>query len=133
MDGNDWVLIIGAIALAIERIYSVIKESKRNAETVERDRAVAKKVEEVRVETKHQTNEVKCALVESSSKSDAKLDTIHTLVNSQMGAQKRMLAITARAKADITHNPTDIAEAERAEDEYRKHETRQQTADEKNK
>jgi hypothetical protein len=39
----------------------------------------------------------------------------HTLVNSAMGAQLRLHAITARAKADITKDRADIVAAETAE------------------
>lgn len=60
---------------------------------------------------------------------DDQLKVIHALGNSQMGAQKRLLAVTARAKAHITNDPIDVKAAEAAETELASHEVRQASAD----
>jgi hypothetical protein len=51
------------------------------------------------------------------------------LCNSAMGAQKRLLATTARAKANITNHPVDVLAAEQAERDLREHDARQDLAD----
>ncbi len=53
----------------------------------------------------------------------------HTLVNSAMAAQLRLHAQTARAKADITSDPADVAVADMAERMLREHEAKQATID----
>lgn len=58
-------------------------------------------------------------------------DATHLLVNSAMGAQKRLLATTARALADRTGNREDIKAAELAEKESADHEAKQVVVDKK--
>lgn len=54
------------------------------------------------------------------------------LCNSAMGTQKHLLAVTARAKAKLTGDAADTADADRAEKEYQEHQTKQVIADTKN-
>jgi hypothetical protein len=56
-------------------------------------------------------------------------DGTHMLVNSAMGAQKKLLAVTARAKAAITEDQTDIAAAVAAETDLADHEKKQGALD----
>lgn len=67
--------------------------------------------------------------INNKEDTDKKLDIIHALGNSQMGAQKRLLATTARAKAHITKDEIDIKAADNAEKELTAHEARQAVAD----
>ena len=69
---------------------------------------------------------------------DSKLDAIarvgektHDLCNSAMLAEKRLVAEVTRAKADLTHDPVDIAAAERAEEMYQEHRSKQLKSDDK--
>ena len=56
-------------------------------------------------------------------------EATHMLVNSAMGAQLRLHADTARAKADITHDKIDIVAAETAEKLLAEHIKKQQQVD----
>lgn len=55
--------------------------------------------------------------------------TIHVLVNSQMGEQKRQLMISTAALFAITKSPTDGEAARAAAESYNQHEAKQRTAD----
>ncbi len=85
-------------------------------------------------------NEVKETLRESTAAQDEKFDgitktgeDIHTLVNSSFGAQLKLHAETARAKADITNTAEDKAVADLAEQMLREHQAKQRTVDGKSK
>jgi len=87
-------------------------------------------------ESKVGTDKVAEALVATTSHLDDKLVDIsnmgqqnHMLLNSAMGAQKKALAVTARAKANITHDPVDIKAAEVAEADLLDHERKQAALD----
>lgn len=79
-------------------------------------------------EAKAEVKEVKETLAQSNTETASKLNSIaavgdmtHALVNSAMLEQQRLLAVTARAKADITQDPVDLAAAETAENAYQEH------------
>ncbi len=103
---------------------------------------VAKRVEAVRLEAREaaaNVSEVKTTLEDTSAQTIKTLDEIaqvgkdtHTLVNSAMGSQKRLLAVTARALADRDPNPINIKAAEVAEEEYRQHQVKQARVDDAN-
>ncbi len=93
-------------------------------------------VQKAAEEAAAKVNEVKVALVDTTAMTDEKLDSIvktgtaiHTLVNSAMGEQKRLLAVTSRAKADLTRDPVDIVAAEVAEQSHREHVKKQSRLD----
>ncbi len=80
--------------------------------------------------------EVKATLTASTAATDAKLaeiaktgESIHTLVNSAMGAQLRLHAETARAKANITRDAGDEAVADLAEKMLGEHMQKQAAVD----
>jgi len=83
---------------------------------------------------------VKTALKNTTTVVTDQLTEIHTLVNSQMGDQKRLLAVTARAKAvisqelrpDSPETKMDLEAAERAEAELAAHEKKQSAVDKGN-
>lgn len=56
-------------------------------------------------------------------------EATYHLSNSAMEEQKRLLAVTARAKAGVTNDPVDIAAAEVAEEAYQKHHAKQDQLD----
>ena len=80
--------------------------------------------------------DVKVALQTTNATTANKLNEIaivgrktEALCNSAMGAQKRLLAVTARAKATISNDPVDISAAEQAEKELAEHVAKQADAD----
>jgi hypothetical protein len=83
----------------------------------------------VKVEQVAEKVDIATVAMEASQKmGDAKLEEIasvgrstHRLCNSAMMEQKRMLAETSRAKADMTNDPIDVAAADLAEQSYKKH------------
>lgn len=74
---------------------------------------------------------VKDTLANKSVVTDEKLNSIHTLVNSDMGKQKLRTAQALRRIAGITKDHLDIAAAEDAEEEYQKHQRSQAIVDDK--
>lgn len=64
---------------------------------------------------------------------DSKLDEIHTLVNSNMGAQLQVSMIALRRVANLTNDSADVAIADNAEDLYHQHEAKQALVDSKAK
>lgn len=66
----------------------------------------------------------------SAKVSEAKMDSIHVLVNSAMGAQLKVNAALARRVADLTdQNPTDVAIAVEAEKAAAAHDEKQKSID----
>lgn len=78
-----------------------------------------------------EAREVKETLATKSVVTDDKLDSIHVLVNSDMGKQKLRTAQALRRIANMTKMPLDIAAAEDAEMEYSKHQRSQAIVDTK--
>ena len=121
---SDTVIIVNTIVGAIVTIlmgviaYGTLKLNLRAREATV-------KVEEVKVAAV----EVKSVLKENTKTVGRKLDVIHGLVNSQMLAQKKLLAVTARAKAAITNSKADLEAAETAEEDYKHHEQAQEASD----
>lgn len=81
-------------------------------------------------------DEVKQTLVETNLVKNEKLDAIaatadktHELVNSGALAQYKLGAELSRWKADQTKLPADVAAAEKAEDLYRVHASKQASVD----
>ncbi len=81
-------------------------------------------------------DQVKADLNTSTAEKNAKLDNLtqlsektHALVNSAMGAQLRLTAETARAKAEVTKDPIDMVAAGTAERLYKEHQVKQAKAD----
>jgi predicted transcriptional regulator len=161
LTGQDWVLIIGAVSLAVERVYSIITESRRNAAAVERDAATAAKVEEVKATASRvsdettkkldhvatKVEEVRTETAATITKQDDKLDSIakvgeeaaetgkkvHLLVNSQLGKVLASNAALARWKADQTKNRDDEMLATDAERDSSEHTAKQKLVDERDK
>jgi hypothetical protein len=83
-------------------------------------------------------SEVKHTLEASTANATQKLNEIaivadktHILVNSQMGQQLMMYAITARTLADLTHKPEHIKAAEEADQKLSDHVAKQHLVDTK--
>jgi hypothetical protein len=70
-------------------------------------------------------DEVKTTLETTTTNTDGKLNTIHTLVNGAMTDQMRLLAVALKRAADMSGDPEDIKAAELAEESYRRHRARQ--------
>lgn len=105
MDANGWVTIIGAVFFGLVTMLGMILKYLGD---------VAKKVEEVKVETaavaKHvveKVGEVKDSLQES-------LEDIHSRVNGHLTALKNEVAALRQEKADATGLPADRALADKA-------------------
>ena len=78
------------------------------------------------------TSNAESAAVKASETSERVLvlaDKTHTLVNSQMGQQLMLNAITARTLANLTKESKDIASADAAEEKLRLHQKRQDIVD----
>ena len=87
---------------------------------------------------KKDKDEVKNTLREVTAETTTKLNDIavvadktHTLVNSQMGQQLMMYAITARTLADLTHKPEHIQAADEADAKLADHVSKQHLVDSK--
>ncbi len=57
------------------------------------------------------------------------VQAIHTLVNSNMGAQLKVSAVALRRVAEYSSHPDDVAAADMAERQLRDHEAKQATVD----
>lgn len=112
-------LIWAATAYIQERLASAREQRLR-----EEAKAAAKKVAET-------AEEVKRVLAINSTITDDKLATIHTLVNSSMGAALKMNAELSRWKATAEPSTENLAAAELAEQVYREHQGKQKTVDDK--
>lgn len=62
-------------------------------------------------------------------KNSRKLETVHKLVNSQMGIQLALNAANSRWRADMSKKKADIKAANEAEDLLREHERKQAKVD----
>jgi hypothetical protein len=142
-------LIGGLITLANSIIAGVMlwaqwlmKRSDNDAAIAREDRlaertdAVAKAAKESSDAAAKNVAEVKNTLVETTTATDAKLETIastgektHTLVNSDMGKVLESNRLMSRRIAELTKNADDIAVADLAEESHRAHEAKQATVD----
>jgi hypothetical protein len=105
--------------------YWVTKMIDRRSEA--REREVSRKVDtvaRVAAETAADAHNV-------AARSFDLADKTHTLVNSQMGQQLMLYAITARTLANLTNNPEHIKAAEEAEFKLHQHNEKQRTVDER--
>lgn len=68
----------------------------------------------------------------AASRVEAKVDTVHLLVNSERGAMLAALAVAMRTIAIDRPSPATVAAAERAERVSREHEEQQARVDERN-
>lgn len=107
-----WVAIIGVLVMILKELFDR-----------QRGNLAAKEVD---VDNVRKTLEV------TSDITDGKLEDIkktgemtYHLSNSAMQEQKRLLAVTARAKADISKDPVDMAAADVAEEAYNTHKRKQ--------
>jgi hypothetical protein len=75
------------------------------------------------------TVEVKDTLATNETNTTKKLDTIHVLVNSKLGAVLRSLAIALRQNAIDRPTPENLKAAEDAENDTREHDAKQAAVD----
>ena len=118
---------------AAKKVVEVVNTVKKTSD----DAAI--QVAEVKVATDDAAKkvaEVKIAFEENNCDVNRKLDAIaetnqavHTLVNSAMGEQKKLLAVTARSLADRTHSESDQQIADMAEKELAQHVAKQSIVD----
>lgn len=122
--------VVGAVVAMFTGVmaYQTLKLNLKAKDAATKVEEVSQQAKVAAVEVVH----VKEALAETTNIVTSQLKDIHTLVNSQMGDQKRLLATTARAKAIITNERADIEAADRAEQELREHERKQAKVDDKN-
>jgi hypothetical protein len=102
---------------------------------------VANAAKQVAVEAKQvavRVAEVAKVAADGADRADRKADEnlaitkdVHTLVNSQMGQQLMLFAITARTLANLTNNPAHIKTADEADAKLAEHQARQATVDER--
>jgi len=112
--------------------YFMLSLSRQGAAAAVKVEEAAVKTEEVAVEVRTaavKTEEVKQALEVSAHSADKKLDAIHTLVNSSMGAQLKIAAVALRRIAMITKLKEDEVAAEEAELLLGAHEKKQSIVD----
>jgi hypothetical protein len=139
MSAEGWAIIIGAVFVGVAKIVSMVLDYRREQAKILRDAVIAEKVAGVAMQAQvaaRKAEEVKKTLVETTAANDQQLSEIaktgkdtHMLVNSAMGAQKRLLAVTSRAKATITNEAMDMAAADAAEADLREHEAKQNRLD----
>jgi type II secretory pathway pseudopilin PulG len=84
----------------------------------------AEHVAEVAAETAQTTQEQNAQILKTT-------DKVHVLVNSQMGQQLMMYAITARTLANLTKDPEHIKAADEADKKLAQHQLRQSLVDDK--
>lgn len=107
MSAQEWVVVITAIGLVVERVIDRVISASRNKYAVrQRERSEAK--------------------IDDMSKV---ADATHTLVNSNMGIALRTGAVALRRVADLTGEAKDKEIADRAEELLRVHEAKQAVVD----
>jgi hypothetical protein len=118
---TNTVAIIGFCGLAIPSLLSLLKSGE-----------AAEKVAEAAVKV----DEVKTSLAESNANTEVQLSKIeatgektHTLVNSNMGVQLKLNAVSTRRLAELTKNAVDAAAADLAEKTLKEHEGKQAIVD----
>jgi hypothetical protein len=153
---NGAVIAIGALVTVVVNEYFARKRAKAladdtaAAEKVKAERAASAKVAEqakiAAVEVQkvaeaakiaaQDVREVKNTLKETTDRQETKLNSIAEVglrtekyCNSALGRALRMTAGTARAKADITHDPVDMVAATLAEHESDEHQSKQDEMD----
>jgi hypothetical protein len=129
-----WLAIIGLFAMAMKEYFD--RGRAKDAATAAKD--AAEKVSEVAataVVAAKSVKDVASNLEASDKKQDTKLDAIHTLVNSNMGAQLKLTAVYAREVANLKKNSPDADAAEslavEAEKLLAEHEAKQKVVDAK--
>ncbi len=121
------VIFIGVLGY-IERRAAINRELAK----IQRDAVAAIKVEQVATATKEaarQVEAVKETLVANTETTGNKLNSIHTLVNSQHGTALKALAAALRAVADLNPTVGSLAAAEEAQKASDEHETAQKRVD----
>lgn len=136
LTAEGWVLIIGALFFGIQQTVSMILEYTRNNAKIERDVAIDKKVNvatekvEEKLDDIHKKVETVTEKVEEKLENISKVgEAVHTLVNSAMSEQKRMLVEVTKAKYNITRDPADKLAMEMAVLAYNEHEAKQAVVD----
>lgn len=112
--------------------WMAFKTTQSNNESRRQSELAAIKVEEVRLQAKEaavKVEEVRLQARDDAAIAGKKLDTIHTLVNSQMSIQLKAVAVLSRWKADQTDASEDIAAALQAESAWSEHERAQNRVD----
>jgi hypothetical protein len=127
-DGTYDSLIIALVNIIVGAVLAYFL-ARMNRGQAAADKAAV--VDRIQVKEALETNqaEVKSALTEHTTSQDKKLDAIHALVNSAMGAQLKMTADALRAVADANTTPENIQAAEEAEKLYDEHQAKQAVVD----
>lgn len=106
---------------------SAAEAAKATAEAVKATVVVAQKVDQVK--------EVAAVAVQAATNQGNQIlsvnDKIHTLVNSQMGQQLMLYAVTARTLANLTNKPEHLKAADEADKKLEEHQLRQSVVDHK--
>ncbi len=153
LDGNAWVVVIGAITLGALQILalalkglSMVLDFQREKSKAKRDAEVADKVEAVKEQAATaatlartaaiKVTEVKHDLAVSTEASSSQLNELasiahatHVLVNNNMAVQLKLNAELSRWKAGQTGLAADAEAANQAEHLYAMHQLRQGVVD----
>lgn len=132
-----WLAIIGVVTMAMKEYFDRQRAREAAAAALE----VAKVAKATAQEAAEEAREVKKVLVGESVKQDDRAvkqeERLESMAktgekalryaNSAMEEQMRLLAETARAKADLRNDPVDLAAAKVAEEAYERHRKEQES------
>lgn len=124
------IVVVGCLGLlAVWIKASTDRAAKGAAAQAEEVRKTLEKTTESRHSEVSEVERILGVLDRSMESQHEKIDNVaktvastHQLVNGALGEQMRLLAVTARAKAEVTHDPVDMAAAFAAEEAHEKHE-----------
>jgi hypothetical protein len=120
------------ITLAVQQYWAKRAADKRGVKVeaaANKAQTAATHAAEQVVEVATKTEDVRKTLVETDSNVNHKLDTIHTLVNSNMGTQLKISAGLARQLADLTKTESALKIAEEYERLVADHDAKQAQVD----
>lgn len=130
------VSVLGSVAVAYMNYLTKTAVVKTAKDAAIAAKEVKVKLNEVTEQNKEAAEAVSVTLQKNTEDMARKVDEIaktgeatHILVNSAMGAQKKLLAVTARALADKTGDATDISAADEAERDHAAHTGKQDKVD----
>ena len=140
-----WLAVVGILAMSVKEYFdrrrlNTVRDTAASvaADATEAAEKAATKAEKVAREAAAKTAEVATAALEvkrtldqTTAKTDAKLATIHGLVNSARGVTLRALSLALKRIANDSGLPEDIEAAKEAEKESLQHEASQVAVDAK--
>jgi hypothetical protein len=116
-----WVTAIFGFLGTVVGAVVTVQVLNLNIKAAEAARADERAAKEVR--------DVKQTLHDTTASTDQKLDKIHTLVNSKLGAALKLIAEYARSRAEQSGTSEHMEAALAAEEKYREHQEQQADVD----